>query len=124
MALPDNSATFTVRVIGEVSQEEYVGEFSCVCVPTAGARNAIIREELRITGDYENVPGELLVRGRWIANCRGRITSGPIWWKESRGGEDLMDDNVLKEVYDKALEAESKWREEVKQKAEALRQPL
>lgn len=123
MSLPSNSATFTVRVIGEVTQQEYVGEFKCICVPTTGARNAIIREELRLTGDFENVPPELIIRARWLANCRGRIEDGPIWWKESRGGEDLLDDNVLKEVHEQLMEAESKWRTSVKEKAEALKQP-
>lgn len=115
--LPKNEKSFHISLEGELSGERYEGDFVCLCVPTVSVRNQISREELRESGDLNNVPMELFLRARWLANCSGRLIQWPTWWDGCRRGQGLIDDNVLKEVYDKCIEAEIEWRQSVKKKA-------
>jgi hypothetical protein len=111
--LPKNEKTFTISVIGEISKERYEGTFSCVCVPTGGIRNGILRDETREAGDMTSIPNELFYRAKWLANVKWRVLEAPEWWRGTQNGLNLLDDNILKEVYDKCLEAEIEWREKV-----------
>jgi hypothetical protein len=115
--LPKNEKTFSINVEGEITGERWVGDFTCVCVPWGGLRNKIAREEIREQGDNDNVTGELFLRARWMANTQNRIIAAPEWWRSSLNGAKLLDDNVLKEVYDQCIEAEIEWRRKVRDKA-------
>lgn len=117
--LPKNEKTFEINVEGEVSGERYAGSFTCVCVPWGGLRNKIARDEIRESGDLDNITTELFLRARWLANTQGRLLQAPDWWVNLSQGAKLLDDNVLKEVYDKCIEAEVEWRTNVKNKASA-----
>jgi len=116
--LPKNEKSFNVNVVGEISGERYEGDFSCVCVPYAALRNKISRDEIRETGDLDNVTTELFLRARWLVNSQNRLLSWPDWWSGTAGGARLIDDNVLQEVYDKCIEAEIEWRKAIKDKAD------
>jgi hypothetical protein len=118
MSLPKNEAQFSFDEIGEVTQQQFVGEFTCVCVPTIALKNQISREEMRVMGDPVLAPSDLQLRGMCLANLRFRIIDGPTWWKESDGGNALLDENIPLSLYKKVLEAETSWREEVKKKAD------
>ena len=119
MSLPKNEAMFSISIIGETTQEQYVGDFICVPIPTIGQRNVIAREEMRLIGDPLYAPADLQVRAIWLSALRVQITEGPTWWTESGYGHGLYDENVVKAIYDKLIEATESWREEVKKKAEA-----
>ena len=119
MSLPKNEATFSISVIGETTQEQFIGDFICVCIPTIAQRNSISREEIRIIGDASIAPPELQIRGIWLAALRVQIIDGPTWWKESNYGHSLLDDNVLKEIHENTVKAGEQWRAEIKKKAEA-----
>jgi hypothetical protein len=118
--LPKNEKTFEISVIGEITQEKFMGSFTCVCVPWTALRNKIARDEIRESGDLDNVTTELFIRSRWLANVQSRLTSWPDWWSAVGQGARLLDDNVLKEVYDQCIEAEVEWRMAIKSKAETI----
>jgi hypothetical protein len=115
--LPKNEKSFHISVEGEITGERYEGTFACVCVPWGGLRNKIARDEIRETGDLDNISEELFLRSRWLANVQNRLVSWPEWWAGCQQGSRLLDDNVLKEVYDQCIEAEVEWRNAVKNKA-------
>lgn len=115
--LPKNEKTFSISVIGEITDERYEGEFTCICVPFAALRNKIARDEIRETGDLDNITSDLFLRARWLVNVQNRLMSWPEWWGGLAQGAKLLDDNVLKEIYDKCIEAEIEWRDKVKKKA-------
>jgi hypothetical protein len=115
--LPKNEATFELNVEGEITGEKYAGSFTCICVPTVGIRNRISRDQIRETGDLANTTDELFLRAMWLANVQGRLIGFPDWWDALGRGSRLIDDNVLKEVYDRCIEAEVEWRKNVKAKA-------
>src|SRR5690606_15269623 len=109
--------TFSISVIGEITDERYEGEFTCICVPFAALRNKIARDEIRETGDLDNITSDLFLRARWLVNVQNRLMAWPEWWAGLAQGAKLLDDNVLKEIYDKCIEAEIEWRDKVKKKA-------
>lgn len=115
--LPKNEKNFHISVVGEITEQNMEGDFTCVCVPTGAQRNAIMRMENRENGDMQNVPTELFMRAKWLANVKGRLLNWPDWWDGVRQGDSLLDDNVLKEVYDQCIEAEVEWRKAIKEKA-------
>lgn len=115
--LPKNEKQFHISLEGEISGERYEGDFTCVCVPTISVRNKISRDELREAGDLASAPIELFLRARWLSNCAARLLDWPQWWDGAQRGQGLLDDNVLKAVYDQCIEAEIEWRQNVKKKA-------
>jgi hypothetical protein len=121
--LPKNEKTFYISIVGETSQERYEGTFTCVPIATIAIKNAIERDEIREAGDLNNITVNLYKRARWQAHARNRLISWPEWWDGCRQGSDLIDDNVLKEIFDKIIEAEVEWREAVKKKAESTKEP-
>ncbi len=114
--LPKNEKSFHINVVGETSGERYEGDFTCICVPFIALRNKIARDEIRERGDLDTVTDELFIRARWLVNCQNRLMTWPDWWSGSANGARLMDENVLKEVYDQCIEAEVEWRKSVKEK--------
>ncbi len=115
--LPKNEKSFHINVVGEITGERYEGDFTCICVPFAALRNKIARDEIRETGDLDNITNELFIRARWLVNAQNRLFTWPEWWAGCNQGAKLLDDNVLKEVYDQCIEAEVEWRNAVKNKA-------
>lgn len=115
--LPKNEKTFHINVVGEITQERYEGDFTCICVPFAALRNKISRDEIRESGDLDNITNELFTRARWLVNAQNRIMTAPDWWNATGQGTRLLDDNVLQAIYDGCIEAEIEWRTNVKNKA-------
>jgi hypothetical protein len=117
--LPKNEKTFEINIEGDTTRERFIGTFTCICVPWAGLRNKISRDEVREAGDLENITTELFLRARWLANLQSRITESPDWWKGLGYGARSLDDNLLKELYDQCIEAEVEWRKKIQEKAES-----
>lgn len=116
--LPKNEKTFSINVMGDDTGERFAGEFTCVCVPFISMRNKIARDEIRECGDLGNITTDLFLRSRYLVNVQSRLTSWPDWWQGMGHGARLLDENVLREVYDKCIEAEVEWRASVKAKAD------
>jgi len=115
--LPKNEKVFNLNVVGEVTGERYEGDFTCICVPDIRTRNKISRDEIKECGDLENISTELYARSKWLANASNRVFEAPTWWDSSLYGSRLLDDNILKAVYDKCIDAELEWRANVKGKS-------
>jgi hypothetical protein len=98
---------FVVSVTGDTTGEKFEGKFK---VRTRlSFRDQLRRDEIRRTilgvgadaayaraSSAADMFGELSVR----------VIESPTWWKNADNGLDLADDNVLSEVYKKALKAE------------------
>jgi hypothetical protein len=117
MDLPKNERTFDLNAIGEVTQKEYDGQFTVLCVPSMRDRRDIEIEKGRLAADMSNPTDSLLGLAIILANIRIRILDAPNWWTQSMGGLDIQDENVLVALYEKVMEAEDLWRKDVKEKA-------
>jgi hypothetical protein len=75
-------------------------------------------EKSSIRGDMKNPTSELIAYSVILANLRIRIQDAPEWWKQSSGGNTILDESVLVELFDKVMDQESAWRDELKAKTE------
>lgn len=122
MDLPKNEKTFTVDITGETTGQQYQGEFTVVCVLNMLKRRQLELEKTRLKADTLNPTAGLEALAQVMSHLRVRIINGPEWWKQSEGGLNIMDENVIVELYDKCLEQELAWVSEVKDKGQKASQ--
>jgi hypothetical protein len=67
---------------------------------------------------------EITNRASIIAELNYRLTEAPDFWKNARGGLDLIDDNVVLEVYEQAKKVREDWLKAQKEKGEAAKKAL
>lgn len=119
MAAEGNDAPFSISIEGEVTGEKWTGDFSAK--KRLSHRDALRKDQVRreLLGAQ---PGEPSDRALSIAvilsELSVRLTRTPRWWSEKNGGLDLDDENVLAEVYQKAIDIEVQDAKQRKEKAE------
>ena len=121
--LPEKS--FTIKVKGEVSEEEYAGVFKC----RPALSHSLQLEKDRIRREYLGErPTEASPRAMNAAEIFStlavHITSAPAWWMESRGGIDLLDDQVIATIYGEVTKKIKEFHDELKTRAESARASL
>lgn len=104
--LPSNEYTFSVKLKGEKTKTSYEGAFTVKCLLTIAEMSDLgLKIDEYSRGSTTLIQGvALLIRA--LAELEVRIIKAPSWWKDSNGGRDLMDTNVVYEVFNKALDAE------------------
>lgn len=85
-------------------------------------RRQLELEKTRLKADTLNPTAGLEALAQVMSHLRVRIINGPEWWKQSEGGLNIMDENVIVELYDKCLEQELAWVSEVKDKGQKASQ--
>lgn len=110
------TATFSISTNGETTGRLYNGKFT---VKTFISRRDLFRvDELRrqllgFNAAESNLNGEAIMFGQLSV----RIVEAPSWWTEAGGGLDLIDANVVGEVFKLTMEAEENARKEVSEEA-------
>ena len=117
-ALPKKEKSFTIKEVGASTGHTYEGTFEVICCLTMGQRHAEAAEKTRLMGDYANPDGDLYSLATTLATLRTRIQESPEWWKQSNGGTSILDEEVINLLWEKTMEAEVKWKKELKEKAE------
>ena len=123
MDLPSKERTFDVDCTGEITGKRYEGTFTVLCSLNIGQKHALALEKTRLLGNYSSPTEDLISLSVILANLRVKIVDGPEWWKQSRGGSSLEDEEVIVTLYEKISEAERTWKETLKQKAQKLQEP-
>jgi len=119
--LPKNEHTFDFNEIGEMTGNKYEGKFTVYCILNLGLRHALEVERSRLQRDMMNPTVGLSNISFLLSNLRVRIINGPAWWDESNSGATILDDNIMRVLLDKVLEAEDIWKkklEDSKKKSE------
>lgn len=117
MDLPKNEAVFDFDMTGSDTGRRYEGRFTVRCVLNMAQKHALELEKTRLMGNYASPTDGLAGIAVVLANLRVKIVDAPEWWKQSLGGYEIMDEDVLVALYQKIQEAENKWREDLKEKA-------
>jgi hypothetical protein len=117
-ALPKKEKSFTIDEVGETTGHKYQGTFEVLCVLNMGQRHAEATEKTRLMGDYANPDNDLYSLAETLSKLRIRIQEAPEWWKQSNGGTDIMDEEIVLLLWEKTLECERQWKKELKEKAE------
>jgi hypothetical protein len=117
--------TFAIHIIGDETAETFTGTFRAKEKVSQGDILAIDsrRRELLGVNGFE-APPDIQRRASIIAELTYRLIEWPDFWKQSRFGLDIVDDNVLLEVYDKTQKVRENWLTEQKKKGEAARAAL
>jgi hypothetical protein len=118
MELLGKERVFEVDCVGEITGKRYEGKFTVLCSLNIGQKHALALEKTRLLGNYPSPTEDLIGLATLLATLRTKITDGPEWWKQSRGGSTLEDEEVVVVIYEKIQEAERAWREDLKQKAQ------
>jgi hypothetical protein len=117
MDLPSKEKTFDFDYTAELTNKRYDGRFTVLCSLNIGQKHAMALEKTRLLGSYQNPTDDLFGFAIILSNLRAKIIDGPEWWKQSRGGSTIEDEDVLVQLYNKVQEAESQWKENLRQKA-------
>lgn len=120
-----NDQSFTVSVVGEVSGETFRGEFRAVKFLTHRQQLLLDQKRRELLGSNPDQAGvRAKNQAEIFAQLFVRLSNAPKWWIESGQGMDLIDDNVMVEVFNAALKVEEEAVQEMKKKAEAAKAQL
>lgn len=122
MNLPKNEKSFMFSVEGEVTGHKYEGQFSVKCVLSMADKRILEIEQSRLAMDLLNPTDNLVAIARVVANLRVRVQDAPDWFDQIIANLDILDDNVIFELYSKCLECSSEWVKELKQKSQPKEQ--
>jgi len=118
MTFVNPTKTVRLEVIGETTYEKFEGEFTFKILLTMTEQHDLELAYSRLLGDLENPSQNLTLIARIRSNLRFYIINCPIWWKDSDGGAQLFDFNVLLELQTLLNQSISEFRENQKKKAE------
>jgi hypothetical protein len=120
MLLPvSNEFTFFLSVKGESTGLKYEGTFKVKCLLTNAEKVDIgLRIDAYNRGSKTVATG-ISILNATIAELDVRIMESPSFWKDSDYGRQLMDTNVVYEVFKKANDAEEDFKKRLKEIADA-----
>lgn len=122
MDLPNTQSVFDFDFTSDLGKK-FDGQFTVLCLLNMRQKHLLELEKTRLLGNYPNPTDELAGISVILANLRGRIVDGPEWWKQSDGGYNIVDIDVLTALYNKVLSAEVEWRTKLKEKSKKLQEP-
>lgn len=112
-----NEKPFSVHVVGEVTGETYAGDFTAY--KFLSSRLIFKRDQLLrsyIGGENPLISGQV-DRADKMAMVQSCLAAYPDWWKDKGFGVELIDLNVVDEVYDNVKRIQDEAMEAVKAKA-------
>lgn len=116
---------FTISVVGEVSGETFRGEFRALKFLTH--RQQLLLDQKRrelLGGNAEFSSQRARNQAEIFSQLFVRLSEAPKWWLESGNGMDLVDDNIMVEVFNAAMKVEEEAVASVKKKAEDAKEAL
>lgn len=116
MDLPATQSVFDFTFTSDLGNK-YDGRFTVKCVLDLRTRHQLELEKTRLLGNYPNPTDELAGIAIVLATLRTRIVDAPEWWKQSDGGYNLMDLDVVTALFNKVKDVEFEWRVKLKETA-------
>jgi hypothetical protein len=113
MALPLNEKTVQISVEGQYTKKKFEGLFTMKCKLTMAEKYKLEMEKSRMKSDVRFGTDGFDTIISILAALRVRVIKAPDWWTQSDGGLDLIDDNVVLEVYEKSIDVELEWEKEI-----------
>jgi hypothetical protein len=117
MDLPKNQKSFQLDYTGELTGKRYEGTFTVKCVLNMAEKRKLEIERSGLSADLTNPTGNLNAIALVVSNLRVRVTDAPDWFKQAILTLDILDEDVLFELYSKSLDKSEEWISEVKKKS-------
>ena len=108
--LPENRKSFDISVKGDTSGQLFTGKFVTVCMPSLRQKSQAAIMEAQLNRDLRNLDESTVLYHRVVAQLGQRIVEAPEWFISSAAGQDLLDVNVLLEIWGQCAKAEDEWR--------------
>lgn len=121
----DNEGQFSIHLTGDVTGETWEGDFTAK--KRLSHRDTLKKDNYRrqLLGEAGGMPTERAVEAAvMVSELEVRLLKWPDWWVPRGKGLDLEDDNILSDVWAKALKVEKDAADAVKAKAEANQKQL
>lgn len=121
----ENTAMFKVDVAGEVTGSKWYGQFKVKI--HLSHREQLQRDKIRrelLGADPEGADVKSRNQAEIFSSLAVRVVESPPWWAASGNGLDLLDDNVVIEVYEKTMKAELDVLTAMKEKAAQAKKDL
>jgi len=110
---------FTISVVGNVTGETFKGKFSAK--PHLSFRDELLQDKIRrelLGPDAEHASEAAKIQSFMFSQLAVRIVDAPGWWKDNGNGLDLVDDNVIAEVYQEVMRIEKEALKELQEKGD------
>ena len=121
----ETTATFSISSTGETTNQAYNGSFTVKTLLSVRDRLAIDEERRMILGsDGQNADNMAKIFANMISQLRIRIVKAPEFWTEAGNGIDLLDYNVLVEIFQLVVKKEEERKKEIIDQAEKARTEL
>lgn len=126
MAMNIKEESFTIKVTGEVTEEEFAGTFKCRPI----LPHALQLERDRLKRQYlgDESPASASARAKnqaeIFSELHTSLTDAPKWWTEFSNGMTLYDDNVVAKVYDEVNRIQNKFLKDLKARRDAAKKEL
>ena len=111
--------SFNVKSVGDVTGTTYEGLFECktkLSVSQGLKESEMVRRLLGVNSQEASNADRQIATA--IAYLAMRVTKSPQWWKDSAGGQELEDLNVLADVNNEAMKAVAAEYDKLSQEAE------
>jgi len=123
--LPPNESSFEFECVGDKTGKKYDGTFTVKCVLANHETIEVASRAERYNGGVATLAGYYKLFNRAIAEAEVRIKFDPVkkrqmapsWWIDSDAGRELLDQNVVFDLYYKIVEQEKDWNDKVKRGA-------
>lgn len=112
--LPSNEHTFQFRGTGERTKVTYSGTFKVKCLLNVNEQVEVALRHDSYTRQSKTLLPRAALLARAIAELEIRVIEKPAFWKDCEEGRSLLDENIVFEVFNAALEAEKVFEERVK----------
>jgi hypothetical protein len=116
---------FTISVVGEVSGETFRGEFRAFKFLTHRQQLLLDQKRRELLGaNAEFSSARARNQAEIFSQLFVRLSEAPKWWIESGNGMDLVDDNIMVEVFNAVMKVEEEAVNVVKKKADEAKEAL
>ena len=112
MAINLSPVAFVLKLNGDITGNEYQGNFECKRL--LSHRDRINKDAIKrglLGAQPEAASNDAVFRAEMLAHLSVSLLDAPKFWKESNNGLDLFDDNIVIDLFGKVIEIQN---EEVK----------
>lgn len=111
--IPATEFNFQIEVVGKVTGKRFIGDFTSR-IPRMKEQSMIEKHEAILNGNIPQfLPAGILKLHKMISYLRYTVTESPKFWRDADLGFELMDINVVEEVYNKVLANEEAWMKQI-----------
>lgn len=118
------SDTITIDAVGDTTGEKYTGSFTVRLFLTPRQKLEISKIRNSIAPGITDSRTSDWQRAEVMAQLMVRVEKAPKWWENSDGGADLVDENVVVDVFNAIVDAEAKARAKIKEAGETAKSKL